>query len=63
MPGAAAVIAAQQAVLAQEAALKAPVVPQVPGLAAHAAAEAQVKSFWNMPCLISNFKLLPGRQV
>ena len=45
MPGAAAVIAAQQAVLAQEAALKAPVVPEVAGLAAHAAAEDQVKSF------------------
>ena len=42
MPGAAGVIAAQEALLAQERALAAPLVPQVPGLAQHAAAEAQV---------------------
>jgi hypothetical protein len=37
------VIAAQEALLAQERALAAPLVPQVPGLAEHAAAEAQVR--------------------
>jgi len=42
VPGAAGVIAAQEALLAQERALTGPVVPQVPGLAQHAAAEAQV---------------------
>jgi hypothetical protein len=42
VPGAAAVIAAQQAVLAQEAALRAPVVPQVPGAAAVIAAQQAV---------------------
>lgn len=42
VPGAAEVIAAQERVLAQERAQTAPVAPQVPGLAQHAAAEAQV---------------------
>merc|ERR1712127_268621 len=40
VPGAAAVIAAQQQVLDAERLLAGPAVPQVPGLAAHAAAEA-----------------------
>jgi hypothetical protein len=45
VPGAAGVIAAQEALLAQERALAGPLIPQVPGLAEHAAAEAQVREY------------------
>ncbi len=55
VPGAAAVIAAQEAVLAQERALAAPLVPQVPGLAEHAAAEAQGRQHYTVKKRLSFF--------